>query len=285
MTPNRIALALIAAFIAAPALAAPVAYNIAGVNQTSSAGGTGTSNGTVWNNSSTTKYGTDGTNYGNSYYWANGAGGSGTSLTMTAWGTTAIGGNIAKGWVGDYGSNGFGVTSQAAGELNLAHDPDASSPNYQHAIDNVASYESMMFSFGSAVALNSVSIGFRGSDADATVFVYTGAEDPTASIAGKTYSQLLTSGWTLAGNLFNMSTTGSNAFSSTYSSKYWMVGAFMNLGGNAQAGGNDSIADSFKISGLGVTAALSVPEPDSVALFGIAALGLFLAGRRKARKA
>jgi len=289
MTPNRIALALIAAFVAVPALAAPVNYNLDGSSPTApttTVGGPGTNNGTTWNNSNAGTYGTNGSNYGNSYYWAGNA--STPALTMSAWGSTSIGGAVQKGWIGNYGAGtGFGITSQSTGELNSSHNPDAASPYYQHAIDNVSSYESMLFSFGSSVALNSVSVGFTGSDADATVFVYNGAGDPTASIAGKTYAQLLSSGWVLAGNVLNMH-SGSNSFTNTSavsSSKYWMVGAFMSSTGGVNNVANDSTTDSFKLTGLGVstvTTGQSVPEPDSVALFGIAALGLFLA-RRKAR--
>jgi len=222
-----------------------------------------------------------GTNYGNSYTWNTGTGGTGPSVTATAWGSQSYGGTTAesaiqKAWIGNYDPNGLGITSQSGtgnAELTAAHQPDASSPQYQHAIDNVGSYESMLFSFGSAVALNSVSIGFKGTDADATVFVYAGAGDPAAALAGQTYAQLLgaynstthTGGWVLAGNILDMS-VGANSFTNTSavsSSKYWMVGAYAAVGGNTSGNvGNDA----FKISGLGastVTTGQAVPEPDS----------------------
>ena len=287
MTPTRISLALIAAFIAAPVLAAPTPSSYA-INSAP----TSTTGQYNWDNSSAAKYGTGGTNYGNTYTWATGIGGTGPSVTASAWGSTnyyasgnsgalsATGGTIQKAWIGNYDPNGLGITSQsttANSELNGSFNPDASSPNYEHAIDNVGSYESMMFSFGSAVTLNSVSIGFKGADADASVFVYTGSGAPP-TLAGQTYASLLTSGWTLAGNILDMQ-VGSNNFANSYSSKYWMVGAYMAVGGNSSSYvGNDS----FKISGLSVTPSVSIPEPDSVALFGVAALGLFLARRRKA---
>ena len=296
MTRTRISIALIAAFLAAPVFAAPTNYNLDGsgaANPNSTTGGSGTVDGvtamagTGWNNSNSSYYGTNGSNYGNTYTWN--AAGATPSLTMSAWGSTSIGGTIAKGYIGNYGKGtGFGITSQSSGELNSSNNPDAASPYYQHAIDNVSSYESMLFSFGSSVTLNSVSVGFTGTDADATVFVWNGSGDPTSSIAGKSYAQLLTSGWVLAGNLFNMS-SGSNSFTNTSavsSSKYWMVGAFMSAAGGVNNVANDSTLDEFKITGLGVTPSLTtVPEPDSIALFGIAALGLVLAGRRKAKQA
>jgi hypothetical protein len=266
---------------AAFALPTTASYSIAATSQSTSTGGTGTANGTSWNDTSASAYGTGGTNYGNTYTWNTATAGTGPKVTMSAWGTTSLStaSTIQKAWVADYGANGFGITSQSSGELNTSHDPDASSPNYQHGIDDVSAYESLMFSFSSAVLMNSISIGFKGTDADATVLEYTGAGDPTtALLAGQSYASLLTSGWKIVGNLLNMSTAGPNALNTAgaVASKYWMVGAYLPIGANGPA---DAFNDAFKLSAF--TTTLAVPEPGSVALLGIAGVALAVTRRRR----
>jgi hypothetical protein len=285
----QLALACAAVSLATTAMAtpAPVTYNLT-TAPTSTTGGTGTSAGTSFANSNASMYCTvgqagcaaaGGTNYGNTYSWAGASGMPG--VAMSAWGSTTLSttSTIQKAWIGNYGSNGFGITSQSSGELTAAHDPDASSPLFQHAIDDVNAYESLMFSFSSAVTLNSISIGFKGSDADATVLEYTGAGDPTTKLlAGESYADLLNNGWKIVGNLLNMSTGGT--ITGGTASQYWMVGAYLPIGANGPA---DGVSDAFKISGFVATRA--VPEPGSIALFGIAGVAFAASRRRRARNA
>jgi hypothetical protein len=237
--------------------------------------------------------GAGGTNYGNSYIWN--ASPSIPGVTMSAFGTTSqsTSSTFQKGYVGFYSGGGFGITSQSNGEVNSSHVPDSSSPDFQHAIDNVTAYEEMMLSFTKAVTLTGVSIGFEGADTDATIFEFIGAGAPT--VTGKTWSQMLCNGtvagasggttncWKAVTNLLNMA-DGMNSFSAAgaVASAYWMVGAYVPPSVSGIAGSNDSTMDAFKLTGFAVAQA-TVPEPTSVALFGIAAAA-FAASRRR-RKA
>jgi hypothetical protein len=150
-------------------------------------------------------------------------------------------------------------------------------------MDNIGGYEALEFAFGSAVTLSNVSIGFPSGatpDSDATVLVYTGTGTPTLGGTGtsaRTFADLLNNGWQIAGNLSDLGNGGSGALSSTVSSKYWMVGAYMAIGGNSTASlGNDAI----KLTSITVK---SVPEPGSLALVGIAGAAL-LARRRRSKR-
>ena len=294
----RIALALATCGFATGALATGTYYNLGTTTTQSTTGGTGTSNGTSFANSSASQYCFNGasgcavgggTDYGNAFSYAGANLGSGPGLSITAWGTQSLSatGLLTKGWIGDYNANGLGITSQSTGELNGANAPDASSPNYQHAIDNVNAYEALLLSFGSKVTLNSIGIGFKGTDADATVLEYIGGGDPTGTLTGQSFSSLVSSGnWKLV-NVFDMVANASGYTANNINqsgltaSKYWMVGSY--LAGVGTNGADDGNKDSFKLSGFVVTPQ-AVPEPGSIALIGIAGLAL-AAGRRRARKA
>ena len=80
--------------------------------------------------------------------------------------------------------------------------------------------------------------------------------------------------WGIATNLGNMGIGNSaTGLSSSITSKYWLVGAYMNVGGIAPASEVDTKADYFKVNGLTVTPRV-VPEPSSIALLGIAGAAL-----------
>ncbi len=286
MSSIRLALGLLAASLVAPALAVPTPVSYA-INGPATVVGA-----TTWSNSFAGYDPVAGTNYGNSYSWGTGS----TAMTMTAWASTGAGsvgppavaaggytGKLQTAFIGNYDPAGLGITSRPnagnASELDAAKKPRVP----EHAIDNVGSYESMLFSFASAMTLNSISIGYAGTDSDATVLVYTGSGDPTPSLSTRTYADMLTHGWQIAGNLLNMPVNTTNSLLTSLSSRYWMVGAYMQIGGNAMSGvsiGNDE----FKISGITATPRFSIPEPDSLALLGLASLA-FLVRRKKVAQA
>ena len=116
---------------------------------------------------------------------------------------------------------------------------------------------------------------------------YTGSGAPT--LGGKTWATL-GSGWVTIGNYANATTGTNNAVNAanTYSS-YWLIGAYNPLAAGTTSGlgaGNDalklaSVTGCLTGTGLGCTTTTTsqVPEPGSMALFGIALVGLF--GLRK----
>jgi hypothetical protein len=104
----------------------------------------------------------------------------------------------------------------------------------------------------------------------------------TSNFAGQTFSQLVSSGNWGYTDLFNLSAsndTGSTGLN--IKSSMWMVGAYIaDLPGQT---GDDGQPDYVKIRSLTVctSTVCSVPEPSSVALFGIAASALWVGRRRR----
>ena len=318
MKPIRLALSALAMCVAFPALAVTTttysfgASNAASATNTSVAAGTNGS--TPYNNMTTTQtgvttfqntlatqYGNSGTNYGNTITWNGSTAGS--SVTVSAWSTTNVvtigtGANATTvnrfeaAYVGNYGGD-LGVTSQPSSlsnvELNGSNAPNTS--NNQHAVDNVGAYDALVFTFASAVTLADVSIGFpsaaSGLDSDATVLYYKGTGTPSSTLSARTVNDLVSSGdWGIATNLGNMA-VGNNAtgLSTSISSRYWLVGAYMGIGGSTVGGAVNTGNDYFKVNGLTATITPRlVPEPSSIALLGIAGAALLVGRRRKVRK-
>lgn len=209
-----------------------------------------------------------------------------------------------------YNGNGLGATAQS-GDGTLGDVP-------HHAFDNDGSattgpdlpdggaVDAALFSFDQTVTLTSISIGWSQYDSDLSILAYspTNSQAQNApSIVGKTFSELLSSGWQLVGNYANLgstsstvSYTGSTAISTSISSSYWLVSAYTSCA-NANSGNNytctagpaanggtlDFGNDYFKIAGLGGNLSTSggggsannngVPEPTSLLLISIGFLG------------
>ncbi len=281
----------------ARATTTPTTYNFgsapSSVSNTSTASGnvtTTTAGVTTFQNASSSQYGDGGTNYGNTLSWAGSTAGS--SVTVSAWSTTGVGNTFEKAFIGNY-SGDLGVTGQPRtgltnAELNASNQPNTS--NNQHAIDNVGAYDALLFSFASAVTLADVSIGFpsasSGLDSDSTILYWKGTGTPTSTLNARTVSDLTSNGWAVATNIGDMA-VGNNAtgLSSSISSQYWMVGAYMNIGGPVASGSVSVGNDYFKVNGLTAIKTAAVPEPDTLALFGIAGAALFVRRRKAARPA
>jgi hypothetical protein len=241
-----------------------------------------------------------GSSFGNSVSDTTG----GVTVTGTAWSNTGTNGALATAYVGVYPS--LGVSNQVEG-TNVA------SPN--HAIDNAGNVDSIMFSFGQAVNLSSFNAGWVQTDSDYTVLAYTGTgscaatNSCTSNVSGKTYTALLSYGWTLIGNYggtgsssnnttgtgahdFANFNNGSTAANNIFSS-YWLIGAYNTMvGGPTMTAGDDY----FKLLALsGCTCATNpnapgcggggggggVPEPGTLLLMSAGFIGLARINRRR----
>lgn len=204
---------------------------------------------------------------------------SGWSITNAASGVINSGSTFAAATITNQGGSGAGMTT--AGETTT-------SPN--HAIDNNGATELVSLKFGSAIKLESVTLGWSSTDSDISVLAYTGAGAQPASIAGLSLSGLLSSGWTLVGSYSNLVTgvakTVTNA--GNISSSWWLVSAYNSGFGsssNSSTSGLDNNNDYVKLlavagSVVGSTGG-KVSEPGTIALFGLALLGTLAAGRRR----
>jgi hypothetical protein len=192
-----------------------------------------------------------------------------------------------------YYGGGLGVTS--SGE---------STTSPQHAIDNNGAIETVMLSFSNGVPgitsadkvnLTSASFGWSSTDADFSVYAYTGTATPTVS--GLTYSNLTSNGWSLIGHYNNSasSTAKTVTFANSVYSSNWLIGAYNGL---TTTSGASSGNDYFKLASVTGTNCPTtgtlpngcgnggtpggVPEPGTLLLMGAGLLGLTRMSRSKA---
>jgi PEP-CTERM motif len=195
------------------------------------------------------------------------------TVAALAWSSSPVtAGSVAGASVYSWDSAGLGVVS--AGE-----NPSSEGP---HAIDSYGVYDSLVLKFGESVSMDSLTVGWDGhdnantspyDDSDVGVFAWIGSK-PGDTAAPTT----LTGGWTLVSLLTNMGqqTNDTKSFNSTHtvSSSYWLIAAY----GTDTAG----VADAFKlltVAGI-TTPSSNVPEPGSLTLLGLGALGLLTIRRR-----
>ena len=206
----------------------------------------------------------------------NGAG----NVSVTAFGVdNAAGSTYAAATVGLNGASGLGVLS--GGE---------SGPP-EHAVDNNTRTDALLLNFGTQlVDLDAVQIGWKQGDADISLFRYTGgAAAPT--VTGLTIAGLAGAGWTLVGNYADLAVNiDKSVNTNNTASSWWLVSAYNSSFGTTTSDGSavtggGSVAgtlDYFKfLSVTGTPKTSKVPEPGSLALFGLGLVGLVASRRRK----
>ncbi len=202
-------------------------------------------------------------------------------------------GATATGWANTQGTANInleqGQLQSWSGGLGVKHADGETDSSPQHATDNEGRLESILYSFNQAISLTQVNITWYQNDSDITVLAFTGGNfNVNSNLAGLSYASLLTNGWTLVGHYSNLHQNGNKTTVNTgISSSYWLIGAANSLGQSGS--GLDSSLDYVKIGALAATVTTQftppppptgVPEPGTLALFGLGALMLARARRR-----
>jgi hypothetical protein len=175
----------------------------------------------------------------------------GVTITATAWSLTGNSGTTFQ-------SSQLGQFSTGLGVCNRVEDTGCDSPNHQ--VDNVGSYDFVLFTFASPVDFYNITIDpFAPDDADRDVSYWVGNIATGTNLTG-----LDTSGF---GTQFNVNNSASlNPITIDLGSK---VGKSLLFGASFGQGDRD---DYFKIKDLNTGSA--VPEPATFGLAGLALIGL-----------
>lgn len=205
----------------------------------------------------------------------------------SAWGSFAMERNYNEGgiglkvtgWTQAAGDSGT-ISQQTMGRWSgLGVEPD----NAGHAIDNGNGFDMLLLCFDQAVYLDSIRSGWKGNDSDATVMVHTSG---TFTNPSGRWEDLLTNGWTEAGDYANLATGSDTEIMPglpKVASQYWLVGAYnpdIKATNNYPYGGIIGMGyDSFKLHTATVTPA--VPVPGSLALVALGMAGVHRIRRRR----
>jgi hypothetical protein len=238
----------------------------------------------------------------------------GVTATASGWANTVGSANVLleSAYITQNGSSGLGVRnndctgySNCTAGLSGSGLDGSEGVSPEHAMDNNDRVDSIMFTFSEKVNLSSFSAGWVQTDSDYSVLAYTGSGAPT--LAGLSYSQLLSNGWSLIGNYTtgtgngcaptascnNSIGTGAHDFANNTYSSYWLIGALNTfVGGDAAKAGNDY----FKLislagctcdnappgtPGCGGGGGGGVPEPGTLLLMSAGFIGLARINRRR----
>lgn len=240
------------------------------------------------------------------------------SASAEAFSSTGSGGVIQDAYLASW-SGGLGVANRNTNSVDPSEGTPRATTAPEHSVDSQgtnsistttgvgAVYDSVLFTFASAVTLTQVTLGWAAYDSDVSVLAYVGAGTPTAPDAGsQTYASLTSNGWALVGNYSDVAGTPSQSAggssgtyttlingaanadnttgSAVYSSKYWLVGAYNPVfDGSTWTAGNDYM----KIKSVaGVkTPDRKVPEPGALGLVAMSLVGVIaMRGRKRSAR-
>ncbi|XVJ68372.1 MAG: PEP-CTERM sorting domain-containing protein [Rhizobacter sp.] len=182
------------------------------------------------------------------------------------------------------------LSNQGGSGRGMSTGTDSGSP--QHAFDNNGTTEMLSLQFGTKVDLDSVTVGWSSGDADLSVLAYTGSGSATP-VAGQTWSQLVSNGWSLIGHYAGSGSGSRNINLSNITSSWWLISAFNSGFGGISSGlsNHDDYVKLLAVAGSAVSVCApgtagcggqQVAEPATLALFGLAALGVVAVRRRNA---
>jgi len=223
-----------------------------------------------------------------------------TTATINNFNNSASGSAFATATLGQYGAgSGIGVYSGTDSALGSPY----------HALDNNNYTELVLLKFSANVTLEQITVGWAGGtpvDSDVSLFAYT---DTSAAALGKTAAEVMTgtkvmngtqtttvtgigSGWSLVGNYSDADNPNGSSGTDTainvnvnapkVSSSWWLISAYNSrYGGLCKDQSNATITctdgdDYVKVLAIAGTtpAVVGAPEPSSLALVGLALVGL-----------